>query len=122
MDIPCWLYPYSSAYGSKTVSTPAFDFVAKKGCMFTNAYALSKAEVPAFLPNMDIVKGDILDYAVEIEWFDKQLMPVEYSGISIRRALFRILFKCGIKSAIIAKAGLFGNSNQIYIIRLSAVY
>ena len=200
-------YPYASAYGSKTVSTPAFDFVAKKGCLFTNAYvtspgsspsrasiltglypwqieeagthassfpakyacypdilkdngyfigytgkgwapgnwkvsgrpynpagpeyndiklqppytgisnidyssnfkkflserpkgapfcfwfgshephrdyeegswkkegyALTKAEVPVFLPNTDVVKGDILDYAVEIEWFDKHLM------------------------------------------------
>ena len=200
-------YPYASAYGSKCVSTPAFDFVAKKGCLFTNAYvtspgcspsrasiltglfpwqieeagthassfpskyvcypdvlkengyhigytgkgwapgdwkvsnrpynpagpeyneakltppysgispidyttnfrkflseqpadtpfcfwlgghephrdfeegswkkegySLAKAEVPAFLPNTDLIRGDVLDYAVEIEWFDGHLM------------------------------------------------
>ena len=29
--------------------------------------------VPAFLPDHLIVRGDLLDYAVEIEWYDKQL-------------------------------------------------
>ena len=29
--------------------------------------------VPPFLPNAEIVKNDMLDYALEIEWFDKQL-------------------------------------------------
>jgi len=29
--------------------------------------------VPGFLPDIQIVKQDLLDYAVEIEWFDKQL-------------------------------------------------
>jgi len=40
-------YPYASAYGSKTVSTPAFDFVAKKGCLFTNAYVTSPGSSPS---------------------------------------------------------------------------
>ncbi|SHE80452.1 uncharacterized sulfatase [Dysgonomonas macrotermitis] len=35
---------------------------------------LSMAAVPGFLPPSDDVKGDLLDYAVEIEWFDKHLM------------------------------------------------
>jgi uncharacterized sulfatase len=31
-------------------------------------------EVPAFLPDVETVRGDLLDYAVEIEWFDLHLM------------------------------------------------
>jgi len=31
------------------------------------------ATVPKFLPNDDLVKNDMLDYALEIAWFDKQL-------------------------------------------------
>ncbi|TDI70507.1 MAG: sulfatase [Bacteroidetes bacterium] len=34
---------------------------------------LEDAEVPGFLPDNDIIRGDILDYAVEIEWFDLHL-------------------------------------------------
>ena len=40
-------YPHASAYGSKMVSTPAFDFVAKKGCLFTNAYVSSPGSSPS---------------------------------------------------------------------------
>lgn len=34
---------------------------------------LGDVTVPGFLPDNDIVRGDLLDYAVEIEWFDRQL-------------------------------------------------
>jgi N-sulfoglucosamine sulfohydrolase len=34
---------------------------------------LSDVNVPGFLPDHKIVQGDILDYAVEIEWFDLHL-------------------------------------------------
>ena len=34
------------------------------------------AEVPGFLPDDEIIKGDILDYAVEIEWFDLHLSRI----------------------------------------------
>lgn len=34
---------------------------------------LEDAEVPGFLPDNDIIRGDLLDYAVEIEWFDLHL-------------------------------------------------
>ena len=34
---------------------------------------LSDASVPGFLPDHEIVRGDMLDYAVEIEWFDMHL-------------------------------------------------
>jgi N-sulfoglucosamine sulfohydrolase len=34
---------------------------------------LEDVEVPGFFPDHEIVRGDILDYAVEIEWFDLHL-------------------------------------------------
>ncbi len=34
---------------------------------------LEKVDVPGFFPENDIVRGDMLDYAVEIEWFDLHL-------------------------------------------------
>ena len=34
---------------------------------------LADVEVPGFFPDHEIVRGDILDYAVEIEWFDLHL-------------------------------------------------
>lgn len=34
---------------------------------------LSDAEVPGFFPDHKIIRGDLLDYAVEIEWFDLHL-------------------------------------------------
>lgn len=34
---------------------------------------LSDVEVPKYLPDNETVRGDLLDYAVEIEWFDKHL-------------------------------------------------
>lgn len=34
---------------------------------------LKDVEVPAFFPDNDVIKGDLLDYAVEIEWFDLHL-------------------------------------------------
>ena len=36
--------------------------------------SLDVAEVPGFLPDANEVKSDILDYAVEIEWFDSHLV------------------------------------------------
>ncbi|MCM5664048.1 sulfatase family protein [Galbibacter mesophilus] len=38
-----------------------------------NNKSLKNAKVPKFLPDNDLVKGDLLDYAVEIEWFDSHL-------------------------------------------------
>ncbi len=35
---------------------------------------LSDVVVPAFLPDNEVIRGDLLDYAVEIEWFDEHLM------------------------------------------------
>lgn len=41
--------------------------------------SLAEVDVPDFLPDNDIVRGDLLDYAVEIEWFDHHLgMMLDY--------------------------------------------
>lgn len=37
---------------------------------------LEDVEVPGFLPNNDVIRGDLLDYAVEIEWFDLHLQQM----------------------------------------------
>lgn len=37
---------------------------------------LEDVQVPGFLPDHEIVRGDILDYAVEIEWFDLHLQQM----------------------------------------------
>ena len=34
---------------------------------------LDKAVVPSFLPDAELVRSDIVDYVLEIEWFDKHL-------------------------------------------------
>ncbi len=34
---------------------------------------LTDAEVPPFYPDNDIIRGDLLDYANEVEWFDTQI-------------------------------------------------
>ncbi len=38
-----------------------------------NNKKLEDVDLPGFFPDDEIVRGDILDYAVEIEWFDKHL-------------------------------------------------
>ncbi len=38
--------------------------------------SLSTVDIPDFLPNHDIVKGDLLDYSVEIEYQDAQLQKI----------------------------------------------
>ncbi len=34
---------------------------------------ISGLEAPDFLPDVDLVRGDLLDYCVEVDWFDRQL-------------------------------------------------
>lgn len=45
----------------------------EKGSWKRRGKKLADAEVPAFLPDTDEIRGDLLDYAVEIEWFDLHL-------------------------------------------------
>lgn len=41
-----------------------------------NGKKLSDATVPDFLPDNEIIRGDLLDFAVEIEWFDNHLQKM----------------------------------------------
>ncbi len=61
--------PFFFWYGSRE---PHFPF--EKGAGLRSGKHLEDAEVPDFLPDNDTVRMDMLDYAVEIEWFDKHLV------------------------------------------------
>jgi uncharacterized sulfatase len=63
--------PFYFWYGS---TEPHRDF--EKDSWKRTDKKLSDAEVPGFLPDNDIVRGDLLDYAVEIEWFDRHLVKM----------------------------------------------
>ena len=45
----------------------------EKGSWKRRGMKLTDVEVPGFLPDNDEIRGDLLDYAVEIEWFDLHL-------------------------------------------------
>jgi len=45
----------------------------EKGSWKRRGKKLEDVEVPEFLPDNNVVRGDLLDYAVEIEWFDLHL-------------------------------------------------
>jgi N-sulfoglucosamine sulfohydrolase len=47
--------------------------VFHKGAGLNEGKSLEEAEVPPFLPDTPEIRADLLDYAVEIEWFDKHL-------------------------------------------------
>ena len=45
----------------------------EQGSGLKSGKSLDKVQVPSFLPDSPEVRGDMLDYFVEIEWFDKHL-------------------------------------------------
>lgn len=47
--------------------------VYEEGSGAAAGFTATNLKVPTFLPNTPLVKNDLLDYALEIEWFDKQL-------------------------------------------------
>ena len=47
--------------------------VYEKGSWKRNGKSLDQVDVPGFLPDSEEVRGDMLDYAVEIEWADSHL-------------------------------------------------
>ncbi len=72
---------FKEFYSKKTDSSPFFFWygghephrIYEDGSGLKAGKEISSAEVPSFLPETELVKSDILDYAVEIEWFDTQL-------------------------------------------------
>ena len=50
--------------------------VYEKGAWKRSGKKLEDVQVPAFLPDTEEIRGDLLDYAMEIEWFDKQLLKM----------------------------------------------
>ncbi len=60
--------PFFFWYGGKEPHLPY-----EQGSWKRNNKKLEDVQVPGFLPDHDIVRGDLLDYAVEIEWFDLHL-------------------------------------------------
>lgn len=68
-------------YTQKTKNSPFFFWygghephrVYEDGSGIKAGKELSSAAVPSFLPETDLVKNDMLDFAFEIEWFDAQL-------------------------------------------------
>ncbi|SFF20671.1 sulfatase family protein [Sunxiuqinia elliptica] len=50
--------------------------VYEKGAWKRSGKKLENVQVPGFLPDTEEIRGDILDYAMEIEWFDKQLLKM----------------------------------------------
>lgn len=63
--------PFFYWYGAKE---PHLQY--EKGSWERRGKKLEDAEVPAFLPDNDVIRGDLLDYAVEIEWFDLHLQRI----------------------------------------------
>jgi len=63
--------PFFFWYGS---TEPHREF--EKDSWKKNNKKLEDVEVPAFLPDNGIVRGDLLDYAIEIEWFDYHLQQM----------------------------------------------
>lgn len=60
--------PFCFWYGAKEAHR-GFEF--KSGVK--NGKSLGEAVVPGFLPDTETVRHDLLDYAIEIEWFDTHL-------------------------------------------------
>ncbi|MGN6294527.1 MAG: sulfatase family protein [Chitinophagaceae bacterium] len=54
-------YPHSSIYGSRMVSTPGFDFVAKQGALFTKTYVTS----PGCSPSRASILSGLYPWQVE---------------------------------------------------------
>ncbi len=60
--------PFCFWYGAKEPHR-----VFKKGIGLEHGKKLEDADVPSFLPDVDEVRSDILDYYFEIEWYDDHL-------------------------------------------------
>ena len=72
---------FEAFFGSKPEGQP-FSFwvggseahrVFEEGSWRRAGKSLEDAEVPPFFPDTPVIRGDLLDYAVEIEWFDSHI-------------------------------------------------
>lgn len=63
--------PFCFWFGARE---PHFPF--DKGAGLRSGKRLKDAEVPDFLPDHDTIRMDLLDYAFEIEWFEKHLVDI----------------------------------------------
>lgn len=63
--------PFFFWYGSRE---PHFPF--EKGAGLKSGKKLEDVDVPEFLPDNEIIRTDLLDYAFEIEWFDSHLLKM----------------------------------------------
>jgi uncharacterized sulfatase len=72
---------FKEFYAQKTEDSPFFFWygghephrVYEDGSGIKAGKTLSSSIVPSFLPNTDLVKSDVLDFTIEVEWFDAQL-------------------------------------------------
>jgi len=68
-------YPHASAYGNKWVKTPGFDYIAKEGILFHNAFSASPGCAPS---RASILTGRYL-WQNEEAGGHQTLFPVKYS-------------------------------------------
>ena len=45
----------------------------EKGAGIRSGKRLEDVELPAYYPDSDVIRSDLLDYSLEVEWFDRQL-------------------------------------------------
>ena len=72
---------FKDFYSKKGGETPFFFWygghephrIYEEGSGRKSGKTLAEAIVPSFLPDVELVKSDVLDYNLEIEWFDTQL-------------------------------------------------
>jgi len=85
-------FGHTSLDGYPEVNTPAFDKIANEGIYWFASYEPhrvyqegvgklvgknpSKVLIPGFFPDTEEIRSDILDYLVEIEWYDMHLLKM----------------------------------------------
>ncbi|WP_245957750.1 sulfatase [Niabella yanshanensis] len=75
---------FKNFYNAKGASEPFFFWYGaaephrglERGSWKRSGKTLKEVQVPPFLPDNDTIRGDLLDYAIEIEWFDCHLQKM----------------------------------------------
>ncbi|HWJ90453.1 MAG TPA: sulfatase [Flavisolibacter sp.] len=92
-------YPHASAYGSRMVATPGFDFVAKQGALFTKAYVTS----PGCSPSRASILTGLYPWQIEEAGSHASSFSSKYSCFP------DILEKAGYRSGYTGKGWAPGN-------------